>query len=114
MASALPNHLVAHRKRAALFQNDVAFLLGIHGGSKVSRYERFTREPNLEKILAYEAIFGKPASELFPGLYKKIERQVVERARVLAHKTKCQKPGRMNKRKLETLAAIIAGQSEHP
>jgi transcriptional regulator with XRE-family HTH domain len=107
MASQLPNYLLAHRKRSALSQDDVAYLLGKRGGEKVSRYERFSREPKLETILAYEAIFQKPASQLFAGQYRKIERRVAERAKVLAHKTKRQKPSRMMERKLQALSAII-------
>lgn len=114
MASPLPNHLVAHRKRAGLFQDEVAFLLGTRGGSKVSRYERFEREPNLEMVLAYEAMFGKPASTLFAGRYREIQKRVVERARVLLHKTKRQKPDKTNQIKLGTLAAIIARASKQP
>jgi transcriptional regulator with XRE-family HTH domain len=76
MPSPLPNHLVAFRKRAALSQEDMAFLLGTRGGSKVSRYENFVREPNLETVLAYEAIFGKPASQLFTGVYHNVEKRL--------------------------------------
>jgi transcriptional regulator with XRE-family HTH domain len=107
MAKPLPNLLVSFRKRAALSQEEMAFLLGTRGGSKISRYERFTRGPSLEIVLAYEVIFGKSASRLFAGICKEIERRVVERARVLAHKTRRQKPSPENKRKLEILEIII-------
>jgi transcriptional regulator with XRE-family HTH domain len=110
MTSKIPNYLLAHRKRSALSQDDVAYLLGKRGGEKVSRYERFIRGPNLETLLAYEAIFQKPASQLFAGLYRQIEKRVAERARVLAHKTRRQKPSRMTERKMQTLEAILAKQ----
>ena len=107
MSKPLPNLLVSHRKRAALSQEEMAFLLGTRGGSKISMYERFTRGPSLEIVLAYEVIFGKPASQLFAGLCKEVERRVVERARVIAHKTSRQKPSPEIKRKLEILECII-------
>jgi transcriptional regulator with XRE-family HTH domain len=78
------NLLRARRKRSALSQREIAFLLGAHNGSKVSRYEQLTREPELKTALAYEVIFKCPVSELFPGLFKKVKAVVQERAKVLA------------------------------
>ena len=83
----LSNYLVSNRKRLTLSQKEVAFLLGNKGGAKVSRYERFDREPSLETALALEAIFQRSASELFSGLYQKVEQEVMERARTLADLT---------------------------
>jgi len=88
----LPNYLRANRKRLALSQEDVAFLLGTQSGAKVCRYERFAREPNLETAFAYEAIFQRSARELFGGLYQKIEKAVVERAKALARRKNSRKP----------------------
>lgn len=92
------NYLRPHRKRLALSQEEVAFLLGARGmdkGIKVSRDENHARMPNLETALAYEAIYGKPVRELFAGLYARVERDVAERAKVLRHrKTKGHKPKR--------------------
>lgn len=87
-SSRLPNYLRAYRKRQALSQRDMAFLLGVKDGAKVCRHEKFTRTPSLETALAYEAIFKKPVSELFAGLYQKIERQVAERAKILNERPK--------------------------
>jgi hypothetical protein len=58
--------------------------MGAYNGSKVSRYEQLTREPELRTALAYEVIFKCPVSELFPGLFKKVKAVVQERAKVLA------------------------------
>lgn len=49
-------------------------------------YEQFTREPNLETALALEAIFQRPASELFGGLYQKVQTKVAARAKILANR----------------------------
>lgn len=86
-SSLLPNYLLANRKRLALSQDEVAFLLGTQSGAKVSRHERFVREPGLKTALAYEAIYQRSASELFSGLYREVEREVAARAQVLAAKT---------------------------
>src|SRR5437762_2954715 len=82
----LPNYLRAHRKRLFLSQDDVAFLLGVNSGAKVSRYEGFVRQAGLETALAYEAIFQTAVRNLFPALYRRIEQRVIERAKVLLHR----------------------------
>jgi transcriptional regulator with XRE-family HTH domain len=108
----LPNHLRANRKRLGLSQEEVAQLLGAESGAKVCRYERFVREPSLQTALAYEAVFKKPASELFPGLYQKIEQEVAARARALARKTEGRKSKRQTARKHETLKEIATTKSK--
>jgi transcriptional regulator with XRE-family HTH domain len=111
MVSHLPNHLRAHRKRSGLSQDEVAFLLGAHSGAKVCRYERFIREPSLQTALAYEAVFQRPASKLFPGLYRKIEREVAARAEALAHRTGRRRPTRKKALKREPLQTSMTNQS---
>lgn len=92
----LTNYLLANRKRLELSQVDVAFLLNAATGEKVSRHESFIRMPNLENALAYEVIYKRSASELFSGLYEKIERDVVARAKVLLRKMGGRKSNRRN------------------
>src|SRR4051812_38577286 len=103
----LPNYLLANRKRLGLSQDEVAFLLGVKNGAKVCRHERFVREPSLEAILAYEAIFQKPIRELFRGLFQRIEKQVVARARVLCKKQSPSRSTAYHNRRLATLEAIV-------
>lgn len=110
----LPNYLLSNRKRLGLSQSDVAFLLGAQSGAKVCRYERFVREPNLETALAYEAILGKPVRELFGGVFERVEKEVVERAKVLRHRTDLQKPAQPAERKLQALARLCGGPSRQP
>lgn len=102
--SPLSNYLLSNRKRSALSQEDVAFLLGTQSGAKVSRHERFAREPGLRTALAYEAIYQRSASELFSGLYGEIERAVAVRAKALA--TKRDKPSRQSVQRSQTLATL--------
>jgi transcriptional regulator with XRE-family HTH domain len=96
-SSQFPNYLRANRKRLALSQDDVAFLLGTQSGTSVCRYERFVRDPSLETALACEAIFKRSVSELWSGLYQKAERDVAMRAKALV--------GRKHGRKLNAWAA---------
>lgn len=101
----LPNYLLSNRKRLGLSQEDVAFLLGTQSGAKVSRHERFAREPGLRAALAYEAIYQRSAGELFSGLYGEVAREVATRAKALAAQT-----GHRQTQRRQVLAAI-AGQA---
>src|ERR1017187_1319940 len=80
----LPNYLRSNRKRLALSQDEVAFLLGTQSGAKVCRYERFAREPSLETAFAFEALFHWSASDLSGRLYQKVEQQVTARTSAIA------------------------------
>lgn len=111
--SQLPNYLRSHRKRLALSQDEVAFLLGTHGGAKVCRYERFNRVPSLETALAFEAIFQKPARELFAGLYRKVERDIAARAKVLGYRMEREKSNRKMDRKRQAITNIIGSETNN-
>jgi len=102
----LLNHVRKYRKDSALSQRDVAYLLGAKSGSKVSRYERFTREPNFSTALAYEAIFQVAVSELFPGQYQRAEAGVRARAKRLMGRKYTGRAGQGSTRRFQTLAAI--------
>ena len=105
MAS-LSNYLRPHRKRLALSQEEVAFMLGGTGenkGSKVSRDESFDREPGLRAALAYEVIYGKPVRELFAGLYEQVEQDVAKRAKLLSYRKR-----ELNSKRHETLINLAS------
>jgi transcriptional regulator with XRE-family HTH domain len=104
----LPNYLRSNRKRLALSQEEVAFLLGTQSGAKVCRYERFAREPSLETALAFEVIFQRPASELFGGLYQKVEQEVAARAKTLTYRTDRQKPNCQSAHRRQILASMAS------
>lgn len=108
----LPNYLRAHRKRLALSQDEVAFLLGLQSGSRVCRNERYVHVPTLETAFAYEVIFQKPARELFDGLFQQVAQDVAMRAKVLTHRTDRKTPNRRTTNKRQMLASIAARQSD--
>lgn len=106
MAS-LSNYLRTHRKRLALSQEEVAFLLGAKGmdkGIKVSRDENHARKTNLETALAYQVIYGIPVGELFAGLYAQVEREVKERAKVLHHRN----TGKSNLKRAAVITKLVS------
>ena len=103
----LTNYLRTNRKRLALTQEEVAFLLGFRGedkGIKVCRDEKLAREPSLQMALAYEAIYGRPVRELFAGLYQQIEREVAERAKILSYR----KVGNQNPKRNQALTNLAS------
>ena len=114
MSRKLENYLRTYRKRAALSQDEVAFLLGCRNATKVSRYERFDRKPALETALACKAVFRVPVEDLFAGIYQKVERVTSKRARLLARKISRATPENMATRKLEILKAISSGSGTEP
>ena len=111
--SQLPNYLLSNRKRLALSQEEVAFLLGAGNGQKVCRHERFAREPSLETAFAYEAIYKRTASELFSGLYQKLEKEVAARAKILAERTNRGKSNRRTIHKRQMLSNLAGMQSDN-
>jgi transcriptional regulator with XRE-family HTH domain len=99
------NYLQSNRKRLALSQDEVAFLIGARGGAKISRYERFSREPSLKTVLALQVIYQTPISELFSSMHKNIEKEVAKRAKILSYR-KDLKPTTASKRKREAIKAL--------
>ncbi len=76
----LPNYLRTHRKRVRLHQHQVAHLVGVRGGAKISRYEHDIRIPDLATVFALEIIYGTSARVLFAGIYEDARRLVHNRA----------------------------------
>jgi len=116
MVSKLPSYLRTFRKRNDLTQDEMAFLLGYHSGTKVSRFERLARKPSLEAALACEVVFGIPAHQLFPHAYAEVEKMVTGRARLLSDRLEA--GGRQElprlRRKLASLNNIAGRQKVAP
>lgn len=72
----LHNYLRTERRRRGLRQHHIAALLGGKSGTKVSRYEMFSRLPDIRTVFALEAIYGIPASKLFAGIFDEARTKV--------------------------------------
>ena len=110
----LTNYLRANRKRLALTQGEVAFLLGVKvmdKGIKVCRDEKYVREPTLATALAYAVIYQKPVHELFAGMYEQIKREVAESARILGLR-KDRRTGARAEYRRQVLANLAAREPE--
>ena len=112
MSHKLQNYVRTYRRRAGLSQDEMAFLLGCQSGTKVSRYERFARQPTLETAFAYEAVFGTPVRELFGGVYEQSLAAIQERAGLLAGMLQQKNTDRQTDRKLELLSTISSSRSQ--
>jgi transcriptional regulator with XRE-family HTH domain len=114
MPHKLPNYLRAYRKRAGLTQGEIAYLLGCRSGAKVSRYERFTRQPTLATVFGYEVIFRASARELFGGVAQATGRTTSRRIKLLIRRLSRKKGDRMTSRKLVYLRGIADGAPRDP
>ena len=86
MTKRLPRYLGSQRRRWALDQDEVAYLVGLKSGSNVSRIEHGKRHPTIKAAFGYEALFGVSASELFPALFDTVEDTLMRRAYKLHEK----------------------------
>lgn len=77
----------------------------------VSRYERFRREPTLSTVFALEAVLGKPARELFAGVYERAEKQAAERAAELLDQLTDRASDVRLSRKIALLSRLANGAS---
>ena len=114
MSHKLPNYLRAYRKGVGFTQGEVAYLLGCLSGAKVSRYERFSRQPNLDTVFAYETIFRIPARELFAGVHQRVEHETARRVRVLIRRLGKGASLPTTRRKAEFLRDVSLGLRTNP
>ena|SRR5205085_8096576 len=106
MSRKLQNYLRTYRKRFGLSQKELAFLLGVKGSEKISRYEKFQQVPNLKTALMLQALLGAPVSELFAGIYEQAEREASKRARALMRKMQDKAINQVGSPKVDLLRAI--------
>jgi DNA-binding XRE family transcriptional regulator len=98
-----------HRVHSGLSQRELAYLLGYSSEGQVIRHERGTAVPPLLIALAYEAIFRRRVSELFPEFFRTVEQgiemRIEEMERDLQNKSTKGRKARGIARKLEWVCA---------
>lgn len=102
----LPNYIRSHRKCCGLSQNDVAFILSSGDGAKISRYEHFKQQPNLETALALEILFRTPTRTLFRGASERIERRLIRQIQKLSRKLEQRDPDPATLGKIQMLETL--------
>jgi transcriptional regulator with XRE-family HTH domain len=70
------NTLDIYRRRMRLSTRQVALLLGDKDVSRLSKYERGQRLPNLRNAFRLSAILRVPVEFLFPSLYDLLREQI--------------------------------------
>ncbi len=86
----------------------------VKAGRKCPAMSCFDRKPALETALACKIVFGAAACDLFAGTWEKVEREIKNRAQLLARRISRATPTPMATRKLELLQAIISGSATEP
>jgi ribosome-binding protein aMBF1 (putative translation factor) len=80
-----PNKLCVLRRQHGLSQKQVAALFKQDRGT-ISMYERGKTLPTLASAAMFELLYGLSIAEIFPGLFKKMEKQLEEsRQRLRLH-----------------------------
>jgi transcriptional regulator with XRE-family HTH domain len=100
------SYLRTHRRKWALTQKELIFLLGRDCASSISRLEQGKRTPGAATLLACEVLFGITPRELFPKLYLEAEEGLLARAAELYEKLERDK-GPVAARKRELLDIVL-------
>lgn len=106
----LATYLKMYRKRTGLTHEEVAFLIGMKGGSTISRHESGDRLPNLQAAIAYELIFGTPVGEMYAGVFADGMAMLRERAIGLRVSLEKLPQSALRDRKIEALTQIIGAE----
>jgi len=80
----IKNGLWTCRKKMGLSQKRVAYFLGLHCTSTLSRWEHGAKLPNLVNALKLSIAYRMPVAFLFPGYYQKLKKEIREREERLA------------------------------
>jgi DNA-binding XRE family transcriptional regulator len=102
------------RRRWALTQRELAFLVGAKSGAVVSRIEGLKRPPSLPVTVACALVFGTAPTELFPELHSQIHYDVLRRTGELYDELQGNpaKETRIKLNFLETVLARLEGHSD--
>lgn len=106
MSSRIHTYLRTHRRKWALTQKEIAFLVGNKSAAHISRLEQGKRKPTKEIVLACEVLFGLSPKQCFPKVYEEIEENVLARAATLYERLD-HETGKVPVRKKEFLTAAL-------
>jgi DNA-binding XRE family transcriptional regulator len=100
------------RRRWALTQRELAFLVGAKSGAVVSRIEGLKRPPSLPVTLACALVFDTAPLELFPDLHAQIHDDVLRRVSELYDQLQGN-PSKETRIKLDFLETVLARLEGH-
>ena len=110
----LQHYLRTYRRRSGFSQHEIARLLGVSSGTKISRYESFKRRPSVMTTFAFEIIFDAPMRKLFAGYYEAIRRDVHARAHRLLKALAAEASNPRTSRKIAHLRGIVETKLVQP
>jgi DNA-binding XRE family transcriptional regulator len=94
------------RRRWALTQRELAFLVGAKSGTVVSRIEGLKRSPSLPVTVACALVFGTALPDLFPHLHLQIRDEVLRRVSELYDELQGN-PSKETRIKLDFLETVL-------
>jgi DNA-binding XRE family transcriptional regulator len=94
------------RRRWALTQRELAFLVGAKSGTVVSRIEGLKRPPSLPVTVACALVFGIALPDLFPHLHSQIHDDVLRRVSELYDELQGN-PSKETRIKLDLLETVL-------
>ena len=94
------------RRRWALTQRELAFLVGAKSGTVVSRIEGLKRSPSLPVTVACALVFGTALPDLFPHLHSQIRDEVLRRVSELYDELQGN-PSKETRVKLDFLETVL-------
>jgi len=99
------------RRRWALTQRELAFLVGVKSSTAISRIEGLKRIPSLAAAVAYAVIFDLGPLDLFPSYVVEIQQAVRSRVNELYEQLQGD-PSKGTRVKLDFLETVLARLEE--
>jgi DNA-binding XRE family transcriptional regulator len=108
------NYVRTFRRRYALAEEDLAFLIDQRSQSAIAQFESGDRVPTLAQALALQVLFRAPPHRVFPGLYEDVEDGVMRRASELVDRLEGETDTRSTAKRefLESLARMDDNEEE--
>lgn len=104
----LNNYLRRKRKENGFSQEEVAYLIASGDGAKISRYENFKQQPNLETGLGLAFLFRTPTRLMFMGVSAKVERRIIQRTKAMLRKLEKTEQDRATMHKMQFLRSLCS------
>jgi hypothetical protein len=113
MDQRIKSYVRPFRRRWALTQKELGFLIGGKSGTLVCRIEVATRIPSFAVGFAFAVIFDTPIVDLFPVFNAETQEALLRRATELYEELQGN-PSQANRTKLDFLEALLARLEEKP
>jgi len=95
------------RRESGLTQDELAFLLGLESGSKISRYERARRKPGFRTLIGLEIALRTRLDTLFAIDGDKARRLLRKRAGILLRRAPAARRRSIARRRFDFLMSLV-------